>query len=238
MCSLESKQARDHDVMGSDWTWELRVPLAAKPALRELYALAAERDLHPQRPDGLINLFNDSAAGPRAVQDSDVALDAMATGNECGQFWTTDEVDVFVGWENGTIYWALDSVFCYRRPVPEADAFRELHARLTDLWLDAAQRLNAEAGRVLDEWSTEQVWHLGIHEAVHPASGWPAELGWWTYLGPALAQSAPPLPEGAARTSLLPNGASLVSLLEDPAAVDPLRYEEIHNQWYQAPKPT
>ncbi|GAA1645270.1 hypothetical protein [Actinoplanes couchii] len=105
--------------MGSDWTWELRLPLAAEPALRELYDLAAERDLHPQRPDGLINIFDDSAGGLRTVQNLDVAL-----------------------------------------------------------------------------------------------------------------------PEGTARTSPLPNGALQVNLLEDPAAVDPLRYEDIHNQWYPAPKPT
>ncbi|MEU8233386.1 hypothetical protein AB0C12_27720 [Actinoplanes sp. NPDC048967] len=33
---------------------------------------------------------------------------------------------------------------------------------------------------------------------------------------------------------LLPNGALLIELLDDPAAVDPLRYEEIHSRWLSA----
>ncbi|WP_412748713.1 hypothetical protein [Krasilnikovia sp. M28-CT-15] len=201
--------------MGSDWIWELRVPTGAEPALRELYALAAERDL-------------------RTVDDPHVALAAMATGRENGQLWTNDDIDIFVNWENGTLVWALDAAFCHRRPVPEADTFRELHARLTSLWLDVARRLNADAGRVLDEWSSEQVWHLGIHEAIHPAGGWPAELGWWTYLGPDHHRPAPPLPEVATRARPMPNGALLVTLLDDPAAVDALRYEDIHTRWLQA----
>ncbi|SNY59636.1 hypothetical protein SAMN05421748_120180 [Paractinoplanes atraurantiacus] len=162
-------------------------------ALREFFALAAGRDLHPQRPDGLINLF----PGPRTVQDLDVAIRALAAGDE-GQ--------------------------CFRH-------HPDLHGRLTGLWLEAAQRLNAESGRVLDEWSVDQIWHLGVHDAVHAAGGWPAELGWCTYLGPDDSRPAPPLPEVAARTRRLPNGALLVRLLDDPAAVDVLRYESLHRRW-------
>lgn len=222
--------------MGSDWIWELHVRSAAEPALRELYALAGARGLVPQRPDGLINLFFDSDSELRTVDDPQAALEAMATGSASGQFWTDDEVDVFfVRWEAGTLTWALDSVFCHRRPVPAADTFRELHARLTGLWLDVAVRLHADFGRILDEWSTDQVWHLDIHDGVHPAGGWPAELGWWTYLGPDRRLPPAPLPEIAARTRRLPNGALLVELLDDPAAVDPLRYQDIHTRWLQAP---
>jgi hypothetical protein len=206
--------------------------MAAEAALRELYALAAERDLFPQRPDGLINLFTNPDADLRTVEDPQVALAAMATGKEHGQFWTNGDVDIFVNWEDGSLVWALGAVFCYRRTVPEADAFRELHARLTGLWLDTAQRLNADVGRVLDDWSSEQVWNMGIHDALHPAGGWPAELGWWTYLDRSLPP--PPLPEVAARIRRLPNGALLVTLLNDPAAVDPLRYEDIHTRWIRA----
>ncbi|MEV0431452.1 hypothetical protein [Micromonospora sp. NPDC050495] len=117
--------------MGSDWIWELRVPAAAEPALRELHALAADRGLRPQRPDGLINLFTNPDGDLRTVEDPQAALDAMATGKEHGQLWTNGNVDIFVHWQDGTLMWALDSAFCYRHPTPEADTFRELHARLT-----------------------------------------------------------------------------------------------------------
>lgn len=119
--------------MGSDWIWEMQISVAAEPALRELYAMAAERDLYPYRPDGLINLFSNPDADLRTVQDPDVAFAAMAAGKESGQFWTGGDVDVFVSLVNGTLTWALDSVHCYRRPGPEAHAFRELHDRLTSL---------------------------------------------------------------------------------------------------------
>ncbi|AGL17409.1 hypothetical protein [Actinoplanes sp. N902-109] len=61
--------------------------------------------------------------------------------------------------------------------------------------------------------------------------GWPAELGWWTYLGPGNRAPAPPLPEVADRARRLPDGSWLVALLDDPAAVDPARYEELHRRW-------
>jgi hypothetical protein len=193
--------------------------------------MAAERDLYPHRPDGLINLFSNPDADLRTVEDPDVAFAAMATGTENGQFWTGGEVAIFVSLANGTLTWALDSVHCYRRPVPEAGAFRELHHRLTSLWLEAAQRLNADSGRVLDEWSIDQIWDLGIHEAVHPAGGWPAELGWWTYIGPTRHLPPAPLAEVASRASHLTNGAVLVALLDDPASVDVLLYENLHTRW-------
>jgi hypothetical protein len=224
---------RHHAVVGSDWIWELRVPVAAGPALRRLYALAADRDLRPQRPDGLINLFPTSGAGLRTVEDPETALAAMATGAAHGQFWTNGDTDIFVSWVEGRLVWALDACFCYRRAVPEAAAFRELHGRLTSLWLDVAQSLHADLGRVLDEWSTEQLDQGALHDLPHPAGDWPAELGWWTYLGPG-HRRPPRLPAIAARTRLLPHGAQLVTLLDDPAAVDPLRYEDIHRRWLQA----
>ncbi|WP_433731477.1 hypothetical protein ACQP2Y_22825 [Actinoplanes sp. CA-051413] len=210
--------------MGSDWTWELQVPAAGEPALRELYALAAERQLRPQRPDGLINLFSKPEAHLRTVEDPEVALAAQVAGGEHGQLWADGAVDIYLSWDDGTLVWTLDSVFCHRSPVPEADTFRELHARLTNLWLAAAQRLDAHAGRILDEWSSEQVWQLR-------GPGRPPELGWWAYLGPGQHLTAPPPPEVTARSRRLPNGALLIELLDDPAAVDPLRYEEIHSRW-------
>lgn len=220
--------------MGSDWTWELRVPAPAEFALRELYALAAKRNLRLQRPDGLINLFTNPDAELRTVEDAQAALSAMATGKEHGQFWADGNVDIFVNWQDGTLVWTLDAVFCYRQPVPEAEPFRALHSKLTSLWLEAAQRLNADVGRVLDEWSCDQISDLDIHDAVHPVGDWPAELGWLTYLRGDRSPPPPPLSEVAACTHRLSDGALLVSLLDDPAAIDLHRYEDIHTRWLRA----
>jgi hypothetical protein len=220
--------------VGSDWVWELRAPVTAETALRELYARAADRDLSPHRPDGLINLLSKPDADLRTVEDPAAALAAMASGADSGQLWANGDVDIFVDWQDGRLVWALDSVFCHRRPTPDADPFRELHARLTALWLDVAQSLNAEVGRVLDDWSMEQIWAWNLHDAQHPTGTWPAELGWSTYLGPDQHTPAPFLAEVAAGTRTLPNGALVVTLLEDPAAVDVLRYQDLHGRWLQA----
>ncbi|MEV4640023.1 hypothetical protein AB0J80_22005 [Actinoplanes sp. NPDC049548] len=210
--------------------------VAPRTALHDVYALASRRGMHPHRPDGLINLFTNPDADLRTVDDPQRALDAMATGAEHGQLWTGDEVDIFLNLEDGHLMWALDATFCHRRPTPEAEAFRELHRRLTGLWLDVAQRLDAEQGRVLDEWSMEQVWDLGIHDAEHPVGGWPAELGWWTYLGTGLDLPASPAADVTAGARRLGNGALLVNLLDDPAAVDPVRYADLHVRWLAAPR--
>lgn len=222
--------------MGSDWFFELRLPAGAPSpgsVLRRVYDLAAGRNLRPHRPDGLINLF-DADAVHRTVPDLETALAAMATGAEHGQLWTDGPVDITVDLRADRLGWSLDAVHCRRRPVPEADGFRDLHRRLTGLWLDVARDLNADRGRVLDEWSTDQVWALGVHDAAHPVGGWPAELGWWTYLGPDDHRPPPPLPEVAARSRRLANGGLLIALLDDPAAVDPLRYEDLHRRWLRA----
>jgi hypothetical protein len=93
---------------------------------------------------------------------------------EHGQFWTNDNVDVYLNWEGPRLVSALDSVFCSRTPTPEADSFRDLHRRLTELWMEVAQQLSADCG------------------------------------------------------------AWLVALLDDPAAVDPLRYQKLHQHWLQS----
>lgn len=197
-----------------------------------MYQFAARHHLCPQRPDGLINLFSVADTGMRTVEDLETALTAMVIGDESGQLWTTGETDISVSLQADRLVWTLDAAFSHRSPGPGADVFRDLHRRLTGLWLDVAQDLNAVRGRVLDEWSTDQVWALGIHDAKHPAGGgWPAELGWWAYMGPDRLRLPPPLPEVAARTRRLPGGAMLVTLLTDPAAVDPSRYEQLHRRW-------
>lgn len=85
------------------------MPAAAESALRELYALAADRNLRPQRPDGLINLFTNPDGDLRTVEDLQAVRDAMATGKAHGQLWTNGDVDVFVDWQDGTLMWALNA---------------------------------------------------------------------------------------------------------------------------------
>ena len=128
------------------------------------------------------------------------------------------------------------AAWTFRSPGSHADGYRGLHARLTALWLEAAEALNARIGRIVDEWSLEQVWHLPrIHEEDSPAGHWPALLGWWTYLGAEVSKTlpSPPLPEISAATRLLPSGARVVALLEDPADVDESQYEALHARWLQ-----
>ena len=65
----------------------------------------------------------------------------------------------------------------------------------------------------------------------------PTEVQYQARAAPAASAEAPasPLPEIAAQTCRLPNGALLIELLDDPAAVDPIHYQDIHTRWLQAP---
>ncbi|MFI1991923.1 hypothetical protein [Actinoplanes sp. NPDC020271] len=214
--------------MGSDWDWELEVPeQPIGPALRELFAVAAPLGLRPQRPDGLFNLWADG--GMRTVASVDEVITVLAAGWSHSQLWTGD-TDIWLSCFSGAgremrpglvlgsgflLCWSLGSGI-HRRPVPEAAAFRQLHGRLTRLWLDVAQRLGAGQGRVEDEWSVEQ-------------AGDEPQVGWWRYLGPGRDLPFPPTPEMVVEE--LPGGARLIRLLDDPAAVDALRYAAIHERW-------
>lgn len=200
-----------------------------EPALRALFAAAATLGLRPQRPDGLINVWDEDAE-MRTVGSFDEVVAALAGGRSHSQFWSGED-DVWLSCFTGAgrslrpghvlgagfvLSWSLDSVFTFREPVPEADGFRELHGRLTRLWLDVAERLGAEDGRVEDDWSWEQV-------------GDEPQVGWWRYLGTGRELPFPPTGEMA--VSALPGGARLVTLLDDPAAVDVPRYVRIHDRW-------
>lgn len=205
--------------MGSDWDWELSMPAQEiGAALHVLFAAAAPLGLRPRRPDGLVNIW-DHDAEMRTVASVDELIAALVAGRSHGQLWTGD-TDIWLSCfpEPGpgfVLNWSLGSG-TYRQPVPEAAGFRELHARLTRLWLDVAVRLGATDGRVEDEWSREQV-------------GDEPQVGWWRYLGPGRELPFPPTPE--MRVSSVPGGGRLVRLLDDPAAVDVLRYAEIHRRW-------
>jgi len=70
------RSPQQNAVVGSDWTWELRVPTVTVPALRELHSLAADHGLGQQRSDGLINLF-DAEGDVRTVEDPEAAFEAF-----------------------------------------------------------------------------------------------------------------------------------------------------------------
>jgi hypothetical protein len=54
-------------------------------------------------------------------------------------------------------------------------------------------------------------------------------MGWWTYFDPGLRRLLPPLPEGIGATvRRTRGGGAVIGLLDDPAAVDPVAFEEIH----------
>lgn len=67
----------------------------------------------------------------------------------------------------------------------------------------------------------------GLHDALHPAGGWPAELGWWTYLGPERRLPA----RGRHPRAHSPTAPCWSPALDDPVAVDPLCYENIRSRW-------
>jgi hypothetical protein len=86
------------DGVGSDWTWQLRVPASQRSpdqVIHEVLALAAGYGLGLQRPNGRINLF-DSEGDLRTVGGQDEAVVAMATTGVCSQLWTANGVDVFL----------------------------------------------------------------------------------------------------------------------------------------------
>ncbi|MFD1050521.1 hypothetical protein ACFQ1S_35850, partial [Kibdelosporangium lantanae] len=115
----------------------------------------------------------------------------------------------------------LDAVNTRREPVPAARPFRLLHRRITDLWVAVADSMGALFGRVEDEWSVEQIWSGETR---------PEWLGWWTYFA-----SPPTLPpELGATVRATPGGGVVVALLEDPAAVDPLWFAELHRRYWSA----
>ncbi|MEU5724258.1 hypothetical protein ABZ783_20840 [Micromonospora sp. NPDC047738] len=154
--------------MGSDWIWELRVPAPAGPALRQLYALGAERNLLPQRPDGLINLSRTPMPTNARSRTSTRRSPQWRRAPSTASFWTNGDIDVFVSWEDGHLVWALDACFCYRRPVPEADTFRELRLPPPRLPEVAARTRRLPNGALLvtlldDPAAVDPVRHEAIH---------------------------------------------------------------------------
>jgi hypothetical protein len=133
----------------------------------------------------------------------------------------------------------LNSSYCWRTPVAQAQPFRELHQLLTELWVAIAGETGALFGRVEDEWSLEQIWY----ELPDPRSGgtpppagsWPEWLSWLTYLDADRYRLLPPVPsEMDASVRRTPDEAAVIVLLADPAAVDPVRFAQLHHGYRRA----
>jgi len=210
--------------MGSDWTWSLHLPSGSltPDLLSRLLAMATAAGFPPERPDGAINGFA-ADDGECCVLDRHGLVAGLADGTCHTNLWDASKIDVRLGTDpsSDVVDMILDSGNTWRLPTPEADPYRRLHRRLTDLWLAMAEEFGATVGLVQDEWSVEQVRHLP-----------PRTLGWWTYLDAEHYERVPPLPPEA-DVRRTPRGAAVIALLDDPASVDVLAFERFHQGRHQ-----
>lgn len=230
--------------MGSDWSWSLYLTPGSLTvdAVEALLALAEAAGLSPQRPDGAFNGFHNHLEYSRPedfhrLLDRQELLTGLATGSYTTNLWTPSQVDVHLSTVPGDattparLRLALDSCHTWRSPVAAADSFRRLHRQLTELWLAAAETFDAIFGRVEDEWSLEQIWHLlgtTYPDGPPPPGRWPELMGWWTYLNAEYYRRLPPLPPDAEATVHHTSAGVVIALLDDPASVDELAYERLH----------
>lgn len=139
------------------------------------------------------------------------------------------------GWD--VVCLSLDS--CHRRRVADARArpFRELHRRLTDLWVALAGEggcgIRPRRGRVV---VGADLLRAGrpFPDAPPPGS-WPEWLSWATYFDSHRYGLLPPLSAelgGGVRPT--PDGAAVITLLPDPAAVDVVRFARLHHEYRRA----
>jgi len=233
--------------MGSDWSWTLALPEGAltTAAIERLLVLAETAGLSPYRPGGGCNGFDNAPGheGEDRVVGRDEMVRGLVTGSWATNLWLGSATDVWLsarpgggrGWDEVRL--ALDSVYCYREPLPRAQPYRDLHRLLTGLWLAFAGQAGAFFGRVDDEWSVEQIWDEltdPLSDAPPPAGAWPQRLGWWTYFDADRYRQLPFLPatleSSVRRTS---DGAAVIELLADPAAVDPRCFSELHHRYWR-----
>ncbi|ANZ41642.1 hypothetical protein BBK82_42535 [Lentzea guizhouensis] len=235
--------------MGSDWSWTLALPGGAltSATVERLLALANDSGLSPHRPDGGINGFANlpGREGDHEVLTRHQLVQGLTTGSWATNLWTRSEADIGLsttpsggtGWDLVSL--SLNSAHCRRTPTADAEPFRQLHRQLTGLWLTVATGLGAVFGRVEDEWSLEQIWSelpdSRMHVTPPPPGSSPDWLSWLTYfdadhhrrLAPVLAE----LNADVRRTS---DGAAVIVLLGDPAAVDPVKFAQLHHEYRRA----
>ncbi|MGZ3146480.1 hypothetical protein ACVDFE_31710 [Lentzea chajnantorensis] len=228
--------------MGSNWSWTLVLPEGTwdEAAVERLLALADGFGLSPLRPGGGINGFDKSPGreGDHRVVDRAQLVQGLVSGSFATNLWTASEVDVWLstgpGGADDSMSMSLDSVHCRRTPVADADPFRELHRALTELWLAVAAEFGGRFGRVEDEWSLEQIWSE-LRKPLDDTTPVPQWLSWFTYLGAERRRVlAPVLDRLGADVLEMRGGAALVRLLDDPAAVDPVRFAQLHHEYRRA----
>lgn len=236
--------------MGSDWSWTLALPSGTlNPATVErLLALAGTFGLSPHRPGGGINGFGNLPGheGEHRVLNREQLVQNLVAGTWATSLWTPSEDDVWLstkpdsgsGWDS--VHLALDAVYCVRTPVARAaEPFRQLHRLITELWVAIADETKALFGRVEDEWSLEQIWSelpAPTSDSTPPALGsWPDWLSWWTYFDADRYRLLEPfVPELGADVRRTPGEAAVIALLADPAAVDAVRFAQLHHEYRRA----
>jgi hypothetical protein len=210
----------------------------------DFVGLARGHGFSTRNPKGTITVFDGD--DHLFLDDDGEVIAGVAEGRYHLSLWS-GPVDTFVHFgqqpdragDGVRLSWSLDSVWTYRpgRARATADEFRGLYRQWTAMWVDAAESLGAVHGRIEDEWSAEEIWHLTdvLDNSMVPGV-WPSWLGWSTYFGPALTQALPPLPmpEISRYVKPTPGGGQIITLLDDPAAVDVHRYWHLHKQWLAA----
>ncbi|MBN9744213.1 hypothetical protein DMP23_24590 [Amycolatopsis sp. A1MSW2902] len=233
--------------MGSNWSWTLALPEGSLTTgtVEQILEQAETAGLSPIRPGGGCNGFDNAPGheGEHRVVDRDEMVRGLVTGSWATNLWTGSETDIGLnsrpgrgrGWDQVRL--DLDSVHSCREPSPRAQPFRDLHRLLTGLWLAVAARTGAFFGRVEDEWSLTQIWAEltdPLSDAPPPVGVWPRRLGWWTYFDADRYRLLPTVPtalESSVRR--IPEGAAVIELLTDPAAVDPVRFSDLHHDYWR-----
>jgi hypothetical protein len=230
--------------MGSDWNWQLRLDTTTHTLAEQVrlaLTVAGTYGMGLTPPDGAIQVFDFDEQDYRSMPDEAAAVAAISYGLTNGVLFTAEGVGLYLNaiaddtGPGAQLTWSLTGSMGHRRPTPEADPFRRLHAQLTALWVEVADAVGAEYGRVTDDWSVEELGDSGpVSEDDIQPGRLPSWLGWWTYLDADRTRRLPPLPvpEVAESVRATPSGAAVIALLDDPAAIDLARYRRLHAEWW------
>jgi hypothetical protein len=231
--------------MGTSWSWDVvftHGPLTAD-IVEHALARAGEAGLSIRNPSGAIRSFS-IAEGSRQI-DYQELISGLVERRLITDVWTPSGESIgfstqpAFGVGPAKVSLSIDAGVP-RPPAPDAHGFRDLHRQLTDLWILLLDELGADFGRVDDEWSLEQVWHL-IPKPVTldppPPGRWPFPLGWWTFADADRSRSLPdPPPWLQARTHRTPGGGTVLALTDDPAVISVVEYERLHVRLMDTPR--